>query len=759
MRRTISTTLKFNYLILLISLLFTTHLLGQEKANHQHNSQCGTTLAEHSNPSLQRQIDQRWQNERDYYLSLVQDFQSDISRNIANVRMVPVQLHSIRTSAGVSGITASQYKEALDLANEYLIKGGIHLYQYNLYNTISYIDDDDYYDFDNTEQSDLHSAYGTTNVLNIYTTNTVTHGGGTICGYSTFPGGADFMIMADECTLDGSTFAHEVGHYFNLYHTHETANGAETVNGANCAIAGDLLCDTPADPQLDGTTGNSAGCTYNDIYNSKDANNASYTPSIINIMSYSSRECRVEFTNQQYARMLASIDADRTYLLSTQIGLNANFYSIPSAGSCNNMKVEFCNVSTSGSNTNTYAWDFGDGNTSTATSPTHTYTTPGVYNVQLTINDGTTTDVETRIHEVVVGAVTIPHTQDFEGNVASLYFNDSSTYKNSLTIHSIAAKSGNYGFGFYGDESDITPKFQTPASASQAFEDKWNPYYKSSIYICVDGRNHSTIALGFDIKQMYLENSNYSNFRITVNGTEVAAYQVASEAGEIWSTKSIDLSAYKNTVFTIGFEGSHKYDLDNNSTYIDNISITGVLPVELIAFEAQANQRQQVDLNWKTASQEGFSHFEVEHSADGKLFTKFSTVETNQVNSQAAIEYQDIHENPVTGNNYYRLKMVDLDGTFEYSDIKIIEFNHLTIGKEPVLFPNPITQGQSLTIQTPDLVNPNLVVYNSNGRMVKNILLEDSENIISTNEFAPGIYFYSIQSNSKIYNGKLVIVK
>ncbi len=53
--------------------------------------------------------------------------------------------------------------------------------------------------------------------------------------------------MNNSSAEDGATIAHEMGHYFGLLHTHETANGTELVNGTNCGTAGDLLCDTPAD--------------------------------------------------------------------------------------------------------------------------------------------------------------------------------------------------------------------------------------------------------------------------------------------------------------------------------------------------------------------------------------------------------------------------------------------------------------------------------------------------------------------------------
>ena len=56
--------------------------------------------------------------------------------------------------------------------------------------------------------------------------------------------------MNNLCVDNGSTFIHEMGHFFNLYHTHTTTNGEENVLRNNCTWAGDGFCDTPADPRL-----------------------------------------------------------------------------------------------------------------------------------------------------------------------------------------------------------------------------------------------------------------------------------------------------------------------------------------------------------------------------------------------------------------------------------------------------------------------------------------------------------------------------
>ena len=99
--------------------------------------------------------------------------------------------------------------------------------------------------------------------------------------------------------------SHEMGHCLNLYHTHELKFGQELPNGSNCKTAGDLLCDTPADPSLD---------IYRDDINGNCELNytiveqgISYYPDTKNLMSYTKPDCMQRFSAGQVARMKDAI--------------------------------------------------------------------------------------------------------------------------------------------------------------------------------------------------------------------------------------------------------------------------------------------------------------------------------------------------------------------------------------------------------------------------------------------------------------------
>lgn len=112
------------------------------------------------------------------------------------------------------------------------------------------------------------------------------------------------------------------------------------------------------------------------------------------------------------------------------------------------------------------------------------------------------------------------------------------------------------------------------------------------------------------------------------------------------------------------------------------------LPVELLYFQG-SNDDCSNELGWATATEKNNSHFIVEHSTDGEDFKELDRVEGNG-NSVELIEYEFIHENITAKENYYRLKQVDFDGAFEYSDIIIVKSDCKELGAEKVsIYPNP----------------------------------------------------------------------
>ena len=217
---------------------------------------------------------------------------------------IPIKAYIVRQSNGSGGLTECQLREALDTANVQFLPS-----MYNLVVcALEYIDSDTYYDIGSFSEGDnLYFSNNDPTALNIYFVDRAAG----YCGWANFPWSSDrYIMMANSCTMNTSTLAHEIGHYFGLYHTHQSGN--ELVNGSNCATAGDLLCDTPADPTLTGLV--NSNCVYTG--SASDANGDTYVPDPLNLMSYSLKHCRDIFTTDQVARMDSYYNSHRAAQLT-----------------------------------------------------------------------------------------------------------------------------------------------------------------------------------------------------------------------------------------------------------------------------------------------------------------------------------------------------------------------------------------------------------------------------------------------------------
>lgn len=156
------------------------------------------------------------------------------------------------------------------------------------------------------------------------------------------------------------------------------------------------------------------------------------------------------------------------------------------------------------------------------------------------------------------------------------------------------------------------------------------------------------------------------------------------------------------------FTNVYYYDID----YF-NITCSSVLPIELLYFNGERKYCSQNMLIWSTATETNNDHFEIERSSDAINFKKIKEI-PGSINSLETKKYVYTDSNPESGINYYRLKQVDLDGTYKYApivdldnscvkDLKIIKILNL-LGQEV----------------TEDFGGPKLIYY-SDGSVIKRL--------------------------------------
>lgn len=246
-----------------------------------------------------------------------------------------------------------------------------------------------------------------------------------------------------------------------------------------------------------------------------------------------------------------------------------------------------------------------------------------------------------------------------------------------------------------------------------------------------------------------------ANGNFKAGTTANIGYKKGGNFGFITLTTAFDLSIvrYRITVSQRGI------DIANRTTILAGDCNT--LPVELSAFKAEAKENA-IALLWETASEINNAGFEVERSENGKTFKAISFVEGKGTTAEAN-RYSFTDATAQKGKNYYyRLKQIDFDGQFEYSNVITAQIN---AGKEvqATLMPNPsqqqgITQLRYVAAESGNLT---VSVYDVVGKQLHDDRFEVAagENTMSLNldQLAKGVYFVRLtQGDYKTYQQLII---
>lgn len=179
-----------------------------------------------------------------------------------------------------------------------------------------------------------------------------------------------------------------------------------------------------------------------------------------------------------------------------------------------------------------------------------------------------------------------------------------------------------------------------------------------------------------------------------------------------------------------------------------------VLPVTLVNFKAVA-KKDNIQLNWATATETNSKEFVVERSADGITYHAIATLNAAG-NSNRKTEYSYADKEPLNGNNYYRLKQTDIDEHFVYSDTRLVKFNSTT-RQLLNIYPNPVVNkiqlsipsaGQQLLVSVINREGKNMISASGSLSAITNKLDKQVAGLI------PGIYFIQVHDGDDRYTGK-----
>lgn len=193
----------------------------------------------------------------------------------------------------------------------------------------------------------------------------------------------------------------------------------------------------------------------------------------------------------------------------------------------------------------------------------------------------------------------------------------------------------------------------------------------------------------------------------------------------------------------VGGQWVSDYDFDArlNNQYITYGYSEVALPVSLLHFNGY-QEGSAVTLNWATVSEKNNAGFDVERSTEGRNWTRLGFVagKSKTGESSVKLDYNFTDALPLAGKNYYRLKQIDLTGSYEYSRMVLVDIRP---GKNSLLvYPNPVAGGK-LTLKLDGLDIQSVGVFSITGTQMRVGRLQ-RDNTLELGNLPAGQYFVRI---------------
>jgi hypothetical protein len=200
--------------------------------------------------------------------------------------------------------------------------------------------------------------------------------------------------------------------------------------------------------------------------------------------------------------------------------------------------------------------------------------------------------------------------------------------------------------------------------------------------------------------------------------------------------------------------------------YVDNFYFGDVMPpiipVELTSFTANVNNGV-VELNWSTATEVNNQGFEIERRTESSEYRTIGFVEGYGTTTEPrSYIYTDVTAE--IGINYYRLKQVDFNGAYEYSDEVEVDVNGPLTFDLAQNYPNPFNPSTNIKYSVPETGNVRLSVYNVVGEEVAVLVDGFSESgffevSFNASSLPSGVYLYKLQSANSVQTKKMMLLK
>jgi len=298
-------------------------------------------------------------------------------------------------------------------------------------------------------------------------------------------------------------------------------------------------------------------------------------------------------------------------------------------------------------------------------------------------------------------------------------------------------------------------------------------YCASAIY------DYSSTNLASDYNDLYYDNTNSYNCLVRIGNTK---YNTLAD----WQATGKDLFSVSKLVDFVSATDLHLTGLSNGDidligTPISNITtdIDGntrnalypykgadeasvALPVELISFTAEA-ENQRVILKWTTATELNNMGFEVQRKVAESDFATIGFIRGEGTTTNQR-EYSYIDRDLVDGKYFYRLKQIDYNGTYEYTNAIEVDVRSLNDYALEQNYPNPFNPVTTIGYVLKEKATTKLVLLNAIGEQIALLVNEEQDKGYHKIDFnaanlPSGVYFYRLQAGEYTAVKKMLLIK
>ncbi len=382
---------------------------------------------------------------------------------------------------------------------------------------------------------------------------------------------------------------------------------------------------------------------------------------------------------------------------------------------------------------------------------------------QLNINKSSTNAITLTQNMQITGSITF-----VDGHIATganrVIFQDNSTYtgaSDSSHISGLVRKIGNDAFTFpIGKNNLYAPvSISAPADIAHYFEAE---YFDTNPDVSFDNTskegsiNHISTREYWNISRNSGPSSNVS----------VSLSWSTARSGVVQTPSELLLAHWNGSQWeNLGngaISGSTSNGTITSGALVSNFSPFTIgsgtpnnpLPIELGEFNAVLDNNK-IKLNWTTITEKNNDYFIIERSKNGESWEQLRQVKGAGTSSQL-LNYKEIDYAPLDGISYYRLKQVDFDGKYSFSQIRAVDSKNFQ-ATQLDLYPNPVT-GNVVTLNSErDIINGKLTIYSVAGNVVyeeDNLFGKTVE--LSTQNLSKGTYILEIKEPIALSKIKLV---